>query len=89
MKHSSGKAFTKELKQTCLNVYQNLISGGIGQDAAVTKASKMTGISRRSMENFLKESVTGTLIDNSSVLRDRKTIFETLTRLLVISLKRA
>ena len=64
-KHQKGKPFSKEMKQLVLNVYQSLVDDGIAVNNAITKAARMSGVSRRSMARFIKEKIgTGTLRGN-------------------------
>ena len=63
--YRSGKPFTKECKQIVVNVYQSIINEGKSMAFSIKKASKMVGVSSKSVERFIKEKVeTGELRDH-------------------------
>ena len=65
MKYRSGTPFTKEFKQNVINLYQGLLDEGKTIAFAITKTSKLLGVSRKSVEKFIKEKLgTGKLRDN-------------------------
>ena len=77
--HNQGKAFTAGEKQICLNVYQHLRGDGMDLDKAVSNAALMTGIPKDSIQLFLKEKLSGQLMDNTAKFKNSMTQFERLS----------
>ena len=87
-KHTTGKPFSKEVKQVCLNVFDYLLKGGTDKSLAIVKAAKMCGISQRSMGSFLKEKLCGELCDNNPKFKKYSTIYEKLSLVQIDRIRR-
>ena len=69
-RHKSGKAFSAEVKQVYLNVYQTLRNEGNDMSQAISRTSVLCGVRPQSVEAFVKEKLwAATLHDNKRKMR--------------------